>query len=127
MDSVEAELPWRAKLLPLSCMLGQASPVRSRDPSNHFDQVGRDPDVDLPEPDFQALLELGEELAVLGKVRHIDENASQVVAKSLSFMLPEAVDDLRLVRDSAKSLFQLDQRVGDEFFRNGLPVIEPQG
>ena len=43
------------------------------------------------------LLELGEELAVLGEVWNIDENASQIVAKGLSFVLPEAMDDLRLV------------------------------
>src|SRR5208337_5304815 len=42
MDSLEAEFPWHAKRLPLSCMLGHASPVRSRDSLNHFDQVGRD-------------------------------------------------------------------------------------
>jgi hypothetical protein len=64
--------------------------------------VAGQPDVELLEASFQALLEFQEELAMGRIIFHIHEDAHQFIVLHLALMLPLALDDLGLARSGTK-------------------------
>jgi len=102
-----------------------ALPIGSSRRSDDLDRIGRHPDIDLLKPFANLFLELREELAVLGRVRHIDERAHQVVAEYLVLVLPQSTNRLRFARDRSEPLAQLKHRVGNRLVRHGAAVVKP--
>jgi hypothetical protein len=64
--------------------------------SQHFNRVGRHPNVNLLEPRLQSLLELDEELPMFRLVRDVYKDSDQVIAVGLAFVPPESADRLCL-------------------------------
>src|SRR6266550_5758082 len=91
---------------------------------NQFDRKSGEPNVELLESLLQRFFELDEELAVFGSVGNVHEGAGKRIAMRLSFMPPDATNDLRFARNGAEFSFQLQQRFGDEVGRNGAPVVK---
>jgi hypothetical protein len=89
-----------------------------------FDWVRSHPDIDLLKPRLQSLFEFDKEFAGLGRIRAVNEQRNEIVAVSLSLVLPRSLNCLGLDGDSTETLSQLQQRIGDQFAWDGLAVIE---
>src|SRR5262245_3635696 len=84
----------------------------------------RKPDVELLEADFETLLEIDEELAVIRQIGHSNKNADQLVAVRLHLIAPLPLDILRLAGIRPELLLQFRQRRGNEIRRYGITVVE---
>ena len=51
------------------------------------------------------------------------QKTDEVVPVGLPFLRPEAADVLRLARNSAKLLFELQDRLGQQFVRDGIAAL----
>jgi hypothetical protein len=67
----------------------------------------------LPETKLDPLLELQKELAMLGIIGHVDEDADQVVSIGFPFVTPVSPDRLRFTGDCTEPLFQPEQGLSD--------------
>ena len=99
---------------------GCARPVQLQ----HFDQVRRQPDVELLKAGLEPVLELDEELAALRIVSDIHEHANQIVPIALALVPPLPADCLRLARNCPKPLLQFEQRVNNRRLGEGCPVVK---
>src|SRR4051794_24331586 len=88
--------------------------------------MGRDPNIMLLEAGFETFFELDKVLSVLWQIGHVHKNSDQIIAVVLSRVRPLTANRLRLTRNRAKLLLQLEQRVGDQFAWDLGPVIEPK-
>jgi hypothetical protein len=90
----------------------------------HFDGIGRHPNVELLKLSFQTFFEFHEEPSVLRQIGYVDEDSNEVVPKDLALMLPEPADDLCFGRDCAKVFAQLQQRRCEELIWDWLAAVK---
>jgi hypothetical protein len=90
----------------------------------NVDWIGGHPNIQLPEPGFQLLLVATKEIAVLRFVFHIDENAEELITKTLSLLPPCALDHLGFPGNGSKPFLQFAESLADQVVRDRLPVIE---
>ena len=93
--------------------------------SDNVNRVNRQPDLDLLEARFQALLELQKEAPVVGSVLYVREHPDQFVMVKLLLVLPLTTNRLRLTRSGAEMLAQLHQRLGDQPAGDRPSVVKP--
>ena len=85
------------------------------------------PDVQLLEVPLQLLLELDKPRAVFGGVQHINENACEIVAINMAFVLPDSADGLRLERRGTKTHAQSDETPPTRSSGTGEPSLNSSG
>lgn len=85
----------------------------------------RDPDVELCKAGFQSLLQGDEKLPAFCQIGDVHEEADEVVPVGLPFLTPDAADVLRLARNSAELLFELQDRLGQQW--TGFPSLNRSG
>src|SRR5262249_47117086 len=83
---------------------GSAVPFAGLEISDDLDEIGRHPDIELPEAGFELFLVSDEKLPAFSAVRHVYEDPDQFISIHLAFVLPVAADHLGLRRDGAEAL-----------------------
>ena len=92
--------------------------------SKDFYGVGGHPDVDLSKAGLHAFLEFQHEFTALRNVRGVHKCPDQFITEELILVAPQTTNGLGLRRDSAEAFFQFNQRIGDQFVRDGLAVVK---
>ena len=100
--------------------------VRRSPWSNHFNQIGRHPNIDLLEPGLEPLFAFDEVLPIFRFIGRIDIDSHQVIAVTLTLMPPLPVNDLSVARRGPELLLQFEQCVGDRVVWNCSTVVKPQ-
>ena len=124
---VFAELRLKSGSRSLSIVRHLHAASRARARSDNLNRVSRQPNILLLKPVLEADLEPYEELAVLGRVFHVNKHPGQAVPVELALMVPETLDGLGLARDNAKSLLQLLQGISDQIRQTGRPSLNRDG
>ncbi len=95
--------------------------------SNHFNQIRRQPDVDLLKAFLQTFLIFDDELAVFRSIGDVNEDTNIQITVKLTAILPLTFDLLGFRRDRAELLPQLANVCPSNFCGTGLPSLKLVG
>src|SRR5205814_2598464 len=104
----------------------RAESYRTDHRSNDLDRIGGHPDVHLPEPALECLLEVPEEFTGVRIIGRVYENTNEVVEVDWAGVFSLSADRLGFGRNGAEALAKFQERLADDFVGNRRAVIEPK-
>ncbi len=94
--------------------------------SDHIHGMRGNPNVHLPEPLLQRLLELLEKNPMLRQVWDIHKEPRKVIPKSRTLMFSGAMYQLGFPRSGTKTSSQLGKGLGQQGLRHGAAIVKQQ-
>src|SRR5688572_22026734 len=95
-------------------------------PSENFDRVSCEPDVELLKASFELLFVSDEELAIGRSIGDVDKHAHEFITIALVVLSPLTANDLSFCGHRSKPLLQLCERLREESVGDGMAVVKPQ-